>query len=122
MPIPEIADFENILSRIRLLPSKPSDGAGARSVQLPPHLASDEKGNVSHDTLWLAYPTDTKISFERLLDRIARDLSVIQHPNQRDFTLFVLAFSCVIPVQAGGHVARLNTILACICDADVNLY
>lgn len=118
MPIPETTDFEDLLSRIRVAPHKPGDGTHA--IQLPLLPAFDEAGRASQDTLWLLYPIATKISMGRLCERVAKELSVAGHPSQREFALFIMAFACVGSAQ--GRAAKLNKVLSCVCDADVNLY
>jgi hypothetical protein len=120
MPIPEIPDFEEILSRIQLAPAKPTDASCYIPLPLVP--ASDGAGNASQDALWLHYPSETKISFERLTERIAKELSSERHANHDVFGLFYLAFACMIPAHQGKYVARLNNVLGYVCGADVNLY
>jgi hypothetical protein len=120
MPILEIPIFEEALSAIKLSTHPPhGETKGAR---LPLRPASDEKGEVTHHSLWLHYSTDTKITFQRLLDDIAKRLGDTGHPKSDEFALFVVALARLMPDHQGSAVARLNTVLASVCDADVSLY
>jgi hypothetical protein len=120
MPIREIPIVEEVVSAIQLSPHPPR--AETRGARLPLRPASDETGQVTQDALWLHYPTDTKISFQRLLEDIAKQLSDSGHPKPDEFSPFVLAFACLMPAHQGGAVARLNSVLASVCDSDVTLY
>src|SRR2546425_13151145 len=84
MPVPEIPEFEEVLSGIRLAPSSPlKEKMGGTCVPLL--VAADETGNARQDApLWIHYPTETTISFERLLDRIAKELNAAQHSRQSE--------------------------------------
>lgn len=130
MPIPDLPDFQEILSRIQLSPVKASDQDA--SVQIPFLPAVDENGHLSQEaSLWLHYPNGTKVTFERLLERINKELSATRHPttavlqgvrvNDR-FALFILALAALTPLHRGDIVSRLNSILDSVCDADVTLY
>lgn len=88
--------------------------------RLPLKPASDETGKVTQDSLWLHYSTGTKISIHRLLKDIERDLSDSSHPKPDEFALFVLALARML--KRGSAIARLNAVLASVCDADVSLF
>ena len=78
MPIREIPVIEEALSAIQLSINPPrGDMEGAR---LPLKPAADETGQVSRDALWLHYSPDTKISFARLNEDIAKQLADAGHP------------------------------------------
>jgi hypothetical protein len=77
---------------------------------------------VLQDELWLHYSTDSKISFERVLQEIAKHLGNLGHPKPDEFTLFVLALARLMPPYRGSAVARLNAVIASVCDADVTLF
>lgn len=93
MPIPSSQEFDAIVSAIRLSSSE-TQTPDTASTRLPALPARDEEGDMSRDLpLWLHYPTNTTISFERLLERISKELAAAQHPKERDFALFALAMS-----------------------------
>src|SRR5579863_2768675 len=109
MPIREIPIIEEALSAIQLSPRAPS--GKEKGAQLPLRPASDETGQVTQDSLWLHYSTDTKISFQRLLEDIAKQLGDSGHPKPDEFSPFVLAFARLMPPYQGSAVARLNGVL-----------
>jgi hypothetical protein len=82
--------------------------------------AHDEKGKVTQDVLWLHYSSNTTISFDRLLKDIEKDLSDSGHPRPDEFTLFVLAFACLMQQDTASN--RLNKVLGAVCHADVSLF
>jgi hypothetical protein len=120
MAIGEIPILEESLSAIKLAPQAPQDGK--KGARLPLRPASDETGKVTQDALWLHYSTDTKVSFERILEHIRKDLTNSGHPKPDEFSIFVLALARLMPPHQGTAVARLNTVLASVCEADVSLY
>jgi len=120
MPIPDLPDFLEILSGIRLSPVKAS-GQDA-SVQIPFLPAVDENGAVSQEALWLHYATETKLPFKRLVERINKELLAAHHPRHDDFALFVLALASLMPSHRGNVISRLNKVLGLVSDADVSLY
>ena len=121
MPIPDLPDFREILSGIRLSPMKASDQDA--SVEIPFLPAVDETGPVIQDApLWLHYPNGTKLPFKRLVDRINKELHASQHPRHNDFALYVLALATLMPPQTGDIISRLNKVLGLVGDADVSLY
>src|SRR5712664_651686 len=130
MPIPDLPDFQEILSRIQLSPVEASDQAAC--VQIPFLPAVDESGPLSQEaSLWLHYPTGTQVTFERLLERINKELSAARHPTTAvlqgvrvhdRFALFILALAALTPPHRGNIVSRLNNILDSVSDADVTLY
>ena len=61
-------------------------------------------------------PTDTKISFHRLLDEISRQLGDARHPKSEEFALLVLALARLMPEHRGSAAKRLNIVLASVCD------
>src|ERR1700722_15764553 len=130
MPIPDLPDFHEILSGIRLSPMKASDQEA--SVQIPFVPAVDENGPLRQESsLWLHYPTGTKVTFERLVERINKDLNAARHSTTAvlqgaivhdGFAMFVLALATLTPSSQGDIISRLNMILDSVCDADVSLY
>lgn len=130
MPIPDLPDFQEVLSRIRLSPVQASDQNA--SVQIPFLPAVDESGPVGQEaSLWIHYPTGTKVTFERLLERVNNELNVARHPTTAvlegvkvhdRFALFVLALAALTPSRRGDIISRLNKILESVCNADVTLY
>ena len=120
MPIREIPIIEEALSAIQLSTLPPrGDMEGAR---LPLKPAADETGQVSRDALWLHYSPNTKISFARLNEDIAKQLADAGHPMSDEFSLFLLAFARLMPDHLGSAASRLNSVLASVSDADVTLY
>lgn len=119
MPIPDLPDFHEILSRIRLSPTKASDQEA--SIQIPFMPAVDVSGPVSQEApLWLHYPKATKVTFERLIQRVNKELSASRHATtavlqstvvQDRFAIFVLALAALTPSHRGDIASRLNTIL-----------
>ena len=130
MPIPDVPDFYEILSGIRLSPSKASDRNA--SIQIPFMPAVDVDGPVSQGApLWLHYPNGTKVTFERLVQRINKELNAARHSTTAvlqgtivhdRFAMFVLALATLTPSHRGDIISRLNKILDSVCDADVILY
>lgn len=130
MPIPDLPDFHEILSGIRLSPLKASDQDA--SIQIPFLPAVDENGPVGQEaSLWLNYPNGTKVTFDRLVERINKELSAARHPTTAilegvrvhdRFAIFVLALAALTPSHRGDIISRLNKILDSVCDADVSLY
>lgn len=130
MPIPDIPEFQEILSQIRLSPVKESDKGS--SVEIPLLPAVDEHGPVSQETsLWLHYPTGTQVTVDRLLERINKELNTARHPTKvaleakkahDRFALFVLALAVLTPSHRGDAISRLNTVFNSVCDTDVTLY
>ena len=120
MAIAEIPIFEEALSLVQLSTRSPI--GETKGVQLPLNPAKDEAGQVTQDELWLHYSTNSKISFERVLQEITKHLGNLKHPKPDEFPLFVLALARLIPPYRGSAVARLNAVLASGCDADVTLF
>jgi hypothetical protein len=120
MPIREIPIIEEALSALQLSPHAPR--GERKGEQLPLRPASDETGQLTQDALWLHYSTDMKISLQRLLEDIGKQLGDSGHPKPDEFAIFVLALARLMPARQGGAVARLNKVLASLCDADVTLY
>jgi hypothetical protein len=114
MPICDNPLIEEALSAIQLSPHAPR--GEVKGTQLPLRPASDEVGKVTQDALWLHYSTDTKVSFQRLLKDIEKGLSDSEHPKPDEFSLFVLALARLIPAHRGSALARLNAVLASVCD------
>jgi hypothetical protein len=107
MPIREIPVIEEALSAIQLSIHPPrGDMEGAR---LPLKPAADETGQVSRDALWLHYSPDTKISFARLNEDIAKQLADAGHPMSDEFSLFLLAFARLMPDHLDSAASRLNS-------------
>jgi hypothetical protein len=120
MPIAEIPEIEEVLSSIQLSSDPPR--GDATGVPLPFRPASDETGRVQQESLWLNYSSETKISFPRLLDKVAKQLGEHGHPKSDEVALFVIALARLMPNHVGSAVARLNIVLSSVCDADVSLY
>jgi hypothetical protein len=130
MPIPDLPDFHEILSGIRLSPTK-APGQEA-SIQIPFMPAVDVSGPVSQEApLWLHYPSGTTVTFERLVQRINKELSASRHATTAvlqgkavhdRFAIFALALAALTPSHRGDIISRLNKILDSVCDADVTLY
>ena len=130
MPIPDLPDFHEILSETSLSPTKAPDQHA--SIQIPFIPAVDLNGPVRQEPpLWLRYPNGTKITFERLLQRINKELSAARHsttvvlqgtPVHDRFAIFTLALATLMPSQQGSIIERLNRILDAVCDADATLY
>lgn len=120
MAIREIPILEESLSVVKLASRPPPDNM--KGVRLPLKPAADETGKVTQDALWLHYSTDPKISFARLLDQIGKELSNLGHSKPEEFAIFVLALARMMPAYQGSGIARLNSVLASVCDADVTLY
>lgn len=130
MPIPDLPDFQEILSRIRLSPEGASDQDACVQIRFLP--AVYENGPVIQEpTIWLHYPTGTKLTFERLLERINKELSAARHPTAAvlegvrvhdRFAIFMLALTALKPTHRGDVISRLNSILGWVCDTDVTLY
>ena len=122
MPIPSTRDFEDILSRIRLTSDAQSNN-GEESVRLPSLLARDETGACAQNLpLWLHYPTDTTIPFQRLVERIGKELSSKHHSGSGGFVFYALALSALLPGSQISAVDKINLVVSQTCDADVNLY
>jgi hypothetical protein len=101
MPIPDVPDFREILSGLRLSPVKASDQEA--SVQIPFMPAVDVSGPVSQEApLWLHYPNGTRVAFERVLQRNNKELRAASHATTAvlqgvivpdRFAIFVLALA-----------------------------
>jgi hypothetical protein len=83
MPIREIPIIEEALSAIQLSTHPPS--GDLKGAPLPLRPAADETGQVSRDALWLHYSPDTKLSFARLNEDIAKKVADAGHPMSDDF-------------------------------------
>ena len=121
MAIPGVPEIRELLTGMKLSPDKASEQQMA--VQIPFLPAVDETGYVNERELWLHYTAGTKLPFDRLLDRINKELhTVARHPKHDDFALFALALAALAPPAQGDMVSRLNKILSRVCNADVSLY
>ena len=130
MPIPDLPDFHEILSGIRLSPTNASHQEA--SIQIPFMPAVDVSGPVSQEApLWLYHPKGTKVTFERLIQRINKELGAARHSTTAvlqgtavhdRFAIFILALATLTPPHQGAIISRLNEILDSVCDADVILY
>jgi hypothetical protein len=121
MTIPDVPDLGELMLGIRLCPNKPP--AQNAAVQIPFFPARDEAGRISQEPpLWLYYPADTRVTLKRLVERINKELSVVQHARRDEFALFVLAIAALSPPNYGNVISRVNGIIAQVCDADVSLY
>lgn len=120
MPIPNLPEFHELLSGIQLSARKGSGQNAA--IQIPCLPAVDEKGFVAEEAIWLHYPSDTKLPFSRLVERINKELHAVNHARHDEFPLFALALMTLLPSRSGEALSRLNFILEAVCDADVSLY
>jgi hypothetical protein len=120
VPIPSLPEFHELLSSVQLS-AKKATGQNA-SVQLPALPAVDENGFVREEPLWLHYPSDTQLPFNRPLERINKELKSKHHPRHEEFALFALALVTLLPSRSGDALSRLNFILEAVCDAEVSLY
>jgi hypothetical protein len=118
MAIPDVPEIRELLAGIKLSPDKAS--APLLAVQIPYLPAVDETGYVREHQLWLHYPSGTKLPFNRLLDRINKELHHGRHPKHDDFALFALALAALAP--QGDIISNLNKVLDHVGDADVSLY
>jgi hypothetical protein len=94
--------------------------------------AVDVSGPVSQEApLWLHHPKGTKVTFERLIQRINKELGAARHSTTAvlqgavvhdRFAVFILALATLTPPHQGGIISRLNKILDSVCYADVILY
>lgn len=94
MAIPNVPEFRELLTEMKLSPDKES--VQQMVVQIPFLPAADENGCVKERKLWLHYNAGTKLSFTRLLDRINKELqTTARHPKHDDFALFALALAAL---------------------------
>lgn len=120
MAIPEAPPFEELLSSIRLVDSKPMSGGSRRLPAVP---AKDEAGRIMSDRpLWLAYNEAASLTFESLVTKVTKELASTSHPATEELALFTLAIAFLVPPPAGKAIDRLNRLLGRTKRADVSLY
>lgn len=121
MPLPDLPDLHELLSRLELSTQKNARHDAA--VQIPFRPSADESGKVHPElTLWLHHPLSTKVTFRGLIERISKELGANHHRRHDDFALFVLSLAMLMPKTHGHELKRLNSIINTIGNADANLF
>lgn len=121
MSLPEIPEFEEMLSSFSLTSNLPT--GDSCSIRVPLHFTTDQSGSIVRDSeLWLSFAHGTRLSLDSLVARIRKELRSNKHADSEQLALFVLSFAVLLRPMETNAVRAVNTVLSSICAADVNLY
>ena len=121
--LPHIPELADVMAGLTLLPSEGGRETRPNVRLVPTSDGFDEGGNVERMLhLEVAFSNETKLSFERFLDRVSRELESRGHERSASFSLLVVAISLLRPGSPSDRVNNLNKTLETIKEADLSLY
>lgn len=123
MSLPNIAELSEVMAGLTLRPIVPTREPEVNVRLVPSSQGYDEKGKFERMLeLGLAYSPDTKLSFDRFLDRVSKELEAKGHQAAQAFSLLVVAISLLRPGDRSDRISNLNKTVDSVRNADLILY